>query len=220
MKNASLLFTLALALAAVPARASWQDLSASDFDVPPPPAHGSADDVADISTILNDQNTRTPQQCALAAGMKIPDFTSLYAPSGLLSASEMTAVQPFVDQISKLATDISGVFKKRYARPRPYNEDRRIQPCADKPGGATAYPSTHATDGAVDACVLSAIFPSRAGKITAYGRYIGELRVIAGVHHPTDVAAGQALAAAICGKLAQEDDFNASVAELKSRLGQ
>ena len=207
------------ALLVAPAHAAWTDLTASDFNVPPPPAKGSADYVADFSTLINDQNSRTPQQCALATSMKIPDFTSLYSSSGLLSSSEMSAVQPFVDQASNLASNISGVFKKEYSRPRPYNEDSRIHPCADKPGGNTAYPSTHATVGAVDACVLSAIFPDRAAKITAYGQYIGELRVISGVHHPSDVAAGQQLAADICGKLTQEPDFNAAVSQLKSQLG-
>jgi hypothetical protein len=218
MKNLFCSLWLAGLLVA-PAHAAWTDLSASDFSVPPPPAKGSADYVADFSTLINDQNSRTPQQCALATSMKIPDFTSLYSSSGLLSSSEMSTVQPFVDQVSQLASKIDGVFKKQYDRPRPYNEDPRIQPCAPKPSGALSYPSSHATIGAVDACVLSAIFPDRATKITAYGQYVGELRVISGVHHPSDVAAGQQLAADICGKLSQEPDFNAAVARLKSQLG-
>ncbi|MFI5346346.1 MAG: phosphatase PAP2 family protein [Elusimicrobiota bacterium] len=217
MKNLFCSLWLAGLLVA-PAHAAWTDITASDFNVPPPPTKGSADYVSDFSTLLNDQSSRTPQQCALAASMKIPDFTSLYASSGLLSSAEMSAVQPLVDQASNLASNISGVFKKEYSRPRPYNEDARIHPCADKPGGATAYPSTHATVGAVDACVLAAIFPARASKITDYGQYIGELRVIAGVHHPTDVAAGQALAADICGRITQESDFQAQVSALKNSL--
>ena len=206
-------------LLAAPAHASWQSLSASDFSVAPPPAKGSADYVSDFSTLLSLQNSRTPQQCALATRMKIPDFTSLYSSSGLLSSSEMSTVQPFLDQVSQLVSSIAGVFKKQYARPRPYNEDSRIQPCADKPGGSTSYPSGHATEGAVDACVLAQIFPARAAKITDYGQFLGELRVIAGVHHPTDVAAGQKLAADICGRLTQESDFNAEVSRLKNQLG-
>lgn len=217
MRNVASALALGCLLAAS-AAAAWRDLSASDFDVPPPPSRGSADDAADLSTLLADQNSRTPEQCALARSMKIPDFTSLYSASGLLSPEEMSAVRPFVDQASNLASSISGVFKREYARPRPYNEDPRIQPCVDKPGGNAAYPSTHATVGAVDACVLSAIFPDRAEKLAAYGRSIGDLRVISGVHHPTDVTAGRALAAGICGRLEQDGDFRAEVAALKKRL--
>ncbi|MDE2141414.1 MAG: phosphatase PAP2 family protein [Elusimicrobia bacterium] len=218
MRNLRLVLSLSVVLAA-PAAAAWRDISASDFDVPPPPAQGSAAYVSDFSTLLRLQASRTPQQCALATKMKIPDFRTLYGSSGLLSSSEMTAVRPLLDQVSRTVSSIVGVFKKQYSRPRPYNEDSRIQPCADKPGGAMSYPSGHATEGAVDACVLSAIFPDRADKITAYGQYVGELRVISGVHHPSDVAAGQALAADICGKMTQESDFQAEVAQIKTQLG-
>lgn len=148
--------------------------------------------------------------------MPVPDFKSLYTPSGILTSSEIATVQPFLDAVSKKVSGVAGVFKKEYSRPRPYNENDKIQPCADKPGGSTAYPSGHATEGAVDACVLGQIFPDRAQKLTDWGQYVGELRVIAGVHHPTDVAAGQALAASICSWLLEQGDFNAEVSKLRS----
>jgi membrane-associated phospholipid phosphatase len=128
----------------------------------------------------------------------------------------MTAVQPFLDAVSKKVSAVAGVFKKEYARPRPYDENDKIRPCADKPGGATAYPSAHATEGAVDACVLAQIFPDRAQKLTDWGQYVGQLRVISGVHHPTDVAAGQALAASICSWLLEQGDFNVAVSKLRT----
>lgn len=214
MKIAPLLFCLLAA--AAPARAAWTDIAASDFEVAPPPAPGSTQDKQDMATLMSDQQTRTPQQCALATQMKVPDFSSLFGPSNILSADEMARVKPFVDQVGQAASNISGVFKKKYARPRPYNENPALQPCADKPGGNTAYPSTHATEGAVDACVLSLIFPDRADKLTAWGQEVGDLRVISGVHHPTDVAAGQKLGADICSWLKDQGDFNAAVAQLRS----
>jgi acid phosphatase (class A) len=201
---------------AAPCRAAWQSISASEFDVPPPPSPGSPGDVQDFKTLLSLQDSRTAEQCSLAAGMRVPDFTSLFGPSEILSSSEMEAVQPFLDQVSSKVSSVASVFKKEYARPRPYNENRNIRPCADKPGGATAYPSAHATEGAVDGCVLALIFPDRASKIEEWGQYVGELRVIAGVHHPTDVAAGQALAASICSWLQEQGDFNAEVSKLRT----
>ncbi|HXT00990.1 MAG TPA: phosphatase PAP2 family protein [Elusimicrobiota bacterium] len=215
MRHLTALFALTL-LASVPASAAWQSMSATDFEVPPPPAPGSPGDQQDFATLFQWQATRTPQQCSLAAGMTVPDFQSLYAPSGILTSSEMTTVQPFLDAVSKKVSAVAGVFKKEYARPRPYNENKDLQPCADKPGGATAYPSAHATEGAVDACVLGQIFPDRAQKLADWGRYVGELRVISGVHHPTDVAAGQALAASICSWLLEQGDFNAQVSKLRT----
>jgi acid phosphatase (class A) len=215
MHKLSRLIGLTLLLSA-PASAAWQSISASDFNVPPPPAPGSAGDKQDFATLLSLQNSRTPEQCSLAASMPIPDFNSLYGSSGILTPSEMTAVQPFLDQVSQKVSAVAGVFKKQYSRPRPYNENKQVQPCADKPGGATAYPSGHATEGAVDACVLGQIFPDRADKLAAWGKEVGDLRVIAGVHHPTDVAAGQSLAASICSWLLEQGDFNAETAKLRS----
>lgn len=209
---------LVLACLAAPAGAAWRDMSAADFTVPPPPAPGSAGDQEDFATLLKLQAARSPEQCALATKQKIPDFLSLFADSGLLTPAELKAVQPFADEVSTKASKVTGVFKKKYSRPRPYDEDARVQPCADKPGGATAYPSGHATSGVVDACVLSAIFPDRAEKLAQWGRYAGDLRVISGVHHPTDVSAGQALGAAICARLNQEADFQAEAAKLRDAV--
>ena len=215
MRHLSPLLAFSL-LASVPASAAWQSLSASDFEVPPPPAPGSAGDQQDFQTLFQWQATRTPAQCSVAASMPVPDFKSLFAPSGILTAEETAKVQPFLDQVSIKVSGVTGVFKKEYSRPRPYNENKDLQPCADKPGGATAYPSGHATAGAVDACVLGRIFPDRAQKLADWGRYVGELRVISGVHHPTDVAAGQALGASICSWLLEQGDFNAQLSRLRT----
>lgn len=209
------LLVLALLLAAAPSRAAWRDISASQFQMAPPPAAGSAAYQQDLATLLDWQNKRTPQQCSQAASMPVPDFTSLFGPSNLLSQDEMSRVQPLLDEVSQAVSTVSGVFKKQYHRPRPYNEDNRIVPCAAKPSGATSYPSSHAAEGAVDACVLDLIFPDRAAKLDAWGQYVGQLRVISGVHHPTDVAAGQQLAADICSWLTAQPDFLSAVNALK-----
>jgi len=215
MRQFTALLALCL-LACAPVSAAWQSMSASDFEVAPPPAPGSPGDQQDFKTLFQWQATRTPEQCSVAASMPIPDFKSLFTPSGILTPEEMTAVEPFVDQVSNKVSAVTGVFKKEYSRPRPYNENKNLQPCADKPGGATAYPSGHATAGAVDACVLAQIFPDRAQKLTDWGQYVGQLRVISGVHHPTDVAAGQALGASICSWLLEQGDFNAEVSKLRT----
>lgn len=206
------------ALLAAPASAAWQDYAAADFALAPPPAPGSPADRQDMQTLLADQQTRTPEQCAMAAAESAPDFHSLWDASGLLSKAELAAVGPLADSASKLIAKVTGYYKKKYARPRPYNENPALQPCADKPGGNTSYPSTHAASGALDACVLGQLFPDRVDALTAHGTLVGDLRVISGVHHPTDVAAGRDLAAQVCSRLLGDDSFQADLSAVRTTL--
>ena len=203
-------------LLAAPARADWQSLSANEFALPAPPAAGSAAYKQDFETLLSLQASRTQRQCDLALEMKIPTFTAVFGPSELLTPQEMASVKPFLDAVSMKAFAVNVVFKKRYARPRPYVEDRRVQPCADKPEDPGAYPSGHAMEGVVYACVLGRIFPNRSERIDAWGQYVGQLRAISGAHHPSDVAAGRALGESICSWLLEHGDFNAEIARLRA----
>lgn len=208
----------ALACASAPAFAAWKDIPATDFRMSAPPAPGSAASDLDYAALLQFQADRTPQDCALAGAQASPDFHSLYDGSGLLSKPELAAVGPFLDEASQYVSKVSGYFKKKFSRPRPYDADPRVQPCIAKPGGATSYPSTHAASGALDACVLGQLFPQRADALASYGKHLGDLRAIVGVHHPSDVAAGQSLADQVCARLLQEDDFRAELAQVKSAL--
>lgn len=208
---------LALLLAG-PAAAAWQDIPSTDFTMPAPPAPGSRESDLDYERLLKLQAERTPEQCAVAAAQAIPDFQSLFAASGALSKAEADAVAPFVNSASKLLSKISGYYKKKFSRPRPFSADARVQPCIEKPSGATSYPSTHAAAGVFDACLLGRLFPARAAALASHGRIVGELRVVAGVHHPSDVAAGQELGARLCARLLQEGDFLAELAAVKASL--
>ncbi|PIR15634.1 MAG: hypothetical protein COV48_13290 [Elusimicrobia bacterium CG11_big_fil_rev_8_21_14_0_20_64_6] len=209
---------ISILLLAAPAFATWQDIPSKDFTVAAPPAPGSPESDRDYATILKLQDERKPEQCAAAEAQSIPDFQSLFGTSGILSKAEADAVGPFVQSASRFLSRISGYYKKRFLRPRPYSVDARVRPCIEKPTGAKAYPSTHAASGVFDACVLGRLFPERAGIFASHGRYAGELRVLTGVHHPSDVAAGQALGALVCERLLREDDFRAELARVKASL--
>ena len=48
-----------------------------------------------------------------------------------------------------------------------------------------------------------------------YGKYLGDIRFIVGVHHPSDVAAGQKLGQDICKRLLRNADFKEEIEALK-----
>lgn len=217
LRAAALPILLVLSCAG-PASASWKDIPSTDFALAAPPAPGSPESDRDFAELLKLQAGRKPEQCAAAAAQAMPDFQSLFGASGILSKEESSAVEAFVNAASKFLSKVSGYHKKKHARPRPYSVDPRIQPCIEKPAGATSYPSTHAAAGVLDACVLGRLFPERAGILASHGRDAGELRLIAGVHHPSDVAAGRDLGARVCARLLKEDDFLAELASVKSAL--
>lgn len=216
--RAAALPPLLAVLFAAPALAGWSDIPSTDFTLAAPPAPGSPEYARDFEELLKLQAARKPEQCAAAAAQAMPDFQSLFGASGILSKEESGAVEAFVNSASKLLAKVSGYHKKKYARPRPYSVDPRVQPCIEKPAGATSYPSTHAAAGVLDACVLGRLFPDRAGILASHGRDAGELRLVSGVHHPSDVAAGRDLGARVCARLLKEDDFLAELASVKSAL--
>jgi len=207
-------------LLAVDASADWHKVSAQDFTMAPPPVAGSAEDKADFAELLKLQNARTPGECSLAGGQLSPVFSSIYSTATftVLKPSEHAAVTPLINAAFKVLADISGEFKKQYSRPRPYDADPRVQPCIKKPGGATAYPSLHAAAGTFDACLLGKLFPARANALASYGKLVGDMRAMAGVHHPSDVVAGQTLGADVCARLLNEPDFAAELDAVKKTL--
>lgn len=216
-RSAASLPLLALLLAG-PAAASWRDIESTDFALAAPPAPGSPEFDRDFAELLKLQSERKPAQCEAAAAQVAPDFRSLFGASGILSEAELAAVAPLMRSTSKFLSKVSGDHKKKFARPRPYSANARVRPCVAKPSGATSYPSTHAAAGVLDACLLARLFPERANILVSHGRHAGNLRVVVGVHHPSDVAAGRELGTRVCARLLKEDDFLAELALVKTFL--
>jgi acid phosphatase (class A) len=109
--------------------------------------------------------------------------------------------------------------KAEWNRPRPFLANSRVFPALDKPRDPS-YPSGHSTRATLDALVLAQLLPSNAMAIQKRGMEVGDDRVIAGVHYPSDVLAGRKLAQAIFDRMMQEKDFRdelkAAQAEVKA----
>jgi acid phosphatase (class A) len=191
----------------------WSKIPSNAFQMVPPPEFGTAEYDADFLQLHLYQNERTEAQCAEALDQKYIDLNAIYG--GELPASDIKKTKKTIEKALKLGERTAAYFKGKFNRPRPYSTDSTLKPCIPKVAGSRSYPSAHATAGALSACVLGAIFPNKADELLQVGLYTGELRVISGVHHPSDVRAGQKLAADICEEIKSDKSFLKEIKDLK-----
>lgn len=197
------------------ARADWSKTSSMDFEMDAPPAAGSVEERQDYEVLFEKQKLRSENECALAGRQEHAEFEAFYRETTLLSPVERQNLVPLMNRVVKFTDRVSDYFKGTYKRQRPYDVDSRLQPCVKKPGGRKSYPSSHASIAWTTACLLAQAYPERAQELKEYGIYLGDLRVVVGVHHPSDVRAGRALGDQICRLIWSDPDFQA---DLKSRL--
>jgi acid phosphatase (class A) len=161
------------------------------------PHPGSPGAEGDTAVLLWLQHTRTREDVLRAEGEVIPRI-GLF--SGVVGADLDSSRYPLTRALLAAAnTELHGVMgtlKRHFARPRPYVEDARIKPAVGLEA-SYAYPSGHSGWGVVEAGVLAELVPARQEAILERGRLVGNDRVMAGVHHPSDVEAGQRLGAAL-----------------------
>ncbi|MDR1304956.1 MAG: phosphatase PAP2 family protein [Verrucomicrobiales bacterium] len=121
-----------------------------------------------------------------------------------------------------VVTDIGAVTdlaKKNWNRARPYQQNRDIKPCVGVPGNAS-YPSGHTTNAFSNALTLADLCPDLKDAILARAERIGRGRVVAGVHFPSDVLDGRALAEAVYREIAATPQFQADLAAAKAEVEQ
>lgn len=196
--------------------ADWAKIPSQSFELSAPPREGSAAYRRDFEVLKEHQRTRSAEQCDLARRQEHPSFDSMFAAEeSPLSAAEARAAESLVAKVMKLAERISSYHKGKFRRPRPYDVDDTIEPCVTKLTGARAYPSSHAAAAAAGACVLATIFPAKERALLAYGDSLGDLRAVVGVHHPSDVKAGQILGRELCERLQSDEEFREELEKIR-----
>lgn len=183
--------------------------------IAPPPAHGSAAEKGDFKRLMRYQKSRTPEQCERAAKEVEVSLENLFGPKyGPLTQAEVKKWEGFFDKIRNDTDWFVGPLKKKWDRPRPYFVDEKLSPCV-KREVTKAYPSGHAAISRVFADVLETIYPERKGAFRGRADQIAEDRVISGVHHPADIAAGKQFGDALYKKLSESPLFKAQLQELR-----
>jgi acid phosphatase (class A) len=177
----------------------------------PPPLPGSAEQKSEIVMLLNLQSKRTEAQekrCKSEVHADAFYFARVLGPH--FSEHNFPITAQLLREAAADASDIADHIKRRWNRTRPYLADPRIEPCVteEKTG---SYPSGHAVGGILRATILSEICPEKKAALMSLGRQLGDDRMIAGMHYPSDVVAGQKLSAAIAEKLLSNPDFHAAL---------
>ena len=147
----------------------------------------------DIATVLWLQKTRTPEQVALAnrfASINLDAFRDVLGDS--LSAWDEQQLAQMLREVNKQLKTFYAPIKHYYSRPRPFVANMAVEPCVPLEFSAS-MPSGHAIKGLACALLLADLMPEHREALLERGQQIGYLRVVAGVHYPSDIEVGQRL---------------------------
>lgn len=181
----------------------------------PYPAIGSVESEFDFATLRQFQETRTEADCARAKIEEKANLDTFFVQvGGLLSEKEYKKMKvvlavPFTDFLV-----FAGITKQMYKRPRPYITDPSLKPCV-RLSNTWAYPSGHTAMARMYARILAKFYPDRAAQFLKRGDEVALDRVISGLHHPSDIAAGKKLGDAIADHYLDSDDFKKHQESLK-----
>ena len=145
------------------------------------------------------QDTRTPADVTRAGLESSPDLACFLTALGTgMDASNFPATQALLRQAERDLKPIIARLKARYDRPRPYVVDPTLLPALAE-DGKPSFPSKHAALGALFAALLIQLDPDDRDALAREGSLIGDDRVMAGLHWPSDDTAGQRLGGAFAG---------------------
>jgi hypothetical protein len=197
--------------AAMPAAAKPLYVKADDADwsamLPGPPADDSPEHRAEVATLLHWQEKRTAEDVARCKSEEeVTAFVFAEVLGDWFNSTSLPVTANLMHQVYVDTRGVSNAAKKKWKRVRPPLAIPELRPCVALEK-TPSYPSGHATRGIVWATLLSEMFPDHKDALMARGRLIGEDRVIAGMHYPSDVAAGQKLGEEIAQRLLANPDF-------------
>ena len=179
----------------------------------PPAAPGSAGFREQMAVVLWLQRTRMPAQVAFVEeALDLERFAPLLAAS-LVGVDGIELKRTLDDVIDEVRADYDAL-KGEFDLKRPFELNDAVHPVGDvRP--VASYPSGHAIRATVYARLLAEIFPEHADALLELARQIGYGRVIAGVHYPMDVLAGQKLGEAYADMIVGQTAFKNAVERIR-----
>jgi acid phosphatase (class A) len=164
------------------------------FDIPNFPKNTSDITDSEIDYLISLKSIRTPEK--IDEIKKEINVTGMFFNSVSLIKYFDSSQYYFGDEFEKYFIEVSTLVlfeKEKFDRVRPHILEPGIDPIIDVPEHP-AYPSGHATQAYFAAYYLSSKFPENQKQYFKDAERIAHNREIAGVHYPSDSAAGKILA--------------------------
>jgi acid phosphatase (class A) len=188
--------------------------------LPDPPVDGSEAHKADLAILHELEATRTPQQQEAARedaiAQNIFRFKSVFGDQFTEANLPLTAA--LGNKLLAEAGDNAGAAKHLFHRKRPYNADPTLHPVCPTTPKDDSYPSGHSTAGWLLGLTLVEMVPEQREAILVRAADYARNRLVCGMHYPTDIEAGRALAYAVHGALAQNPAYRSELAAAKAEL--
>lgn len=193
---------------------------AFDVAIAPPPANDSPETRAELDALeylaAHERDSDTLRRIGLEHN---DDLWDVFAAEGLSPVPKSEKADAFLyDAVIEV-----GYFllreKQQYQRARPSQLRPDLALAVDNPPHS-AYPSGHGGQAMMIALIFGAMDPARAAQYEQFARDIGHRREIAGIHYPSDTAAGQQIARAVFPALMENPQFKEKFDAVKSGMTQ
>jgi hypothetical protein len=179
----------------VPKAVAYMKAKGYELSVEPPPEDNSETTVSEIEYLGKLSQSRRPPDIILIHKENLDPLKRFFEVLDI-SREDFPKLDVLIRRIAGESYFPILYFKDKFSRIRPYQIDSYLTTVVDGPPHPS-YPSGHATQGYLVASILAELFlqgDPRIGRIMELGQGIGTRREIAGVHYPSDTAAGVALA--------------------------
>ncbi len=187
----------------------------ADQLLPGPPEKGSDPDSVDLIEVMNQQKSRTQEDCKRARYESDPSLEALFGPRyELLTKKQVEKLEPAFKRISDEILPIISQVRDRYPRGRPSVDHAEVKPCI-KEESSSSYPSGQAVLSIVFAKTLALIYPDKEDEFAERAREANHDRVLSGLHYPSDVRDGALLGRAVFDFLSASPEFKKMIEELK-----
>lgn len=183
--------------------------------VPPAPADGSTEALADIAASERLRALEDTDRWLLATrhAEVRPTLALAHFDCALgfrIEAAESPRLIGLLSRILHDANEAAELAKARAHRARPVAADsgRRACQVVSEAGRASAsHPSGSASVGAAYGATMAALVPERAEALSEIGHQIAVSRMVCGMHYPADVVAGEQLGRAVVAEIQTTPTF-------------